>query len=57
MSKDIKLLGLSQTVLELAETNISKVAKYGWGRQGLIALWFGEGDIPTPDFMVYLKSK
>ena len=51
MSKDIKLLGLSQTVVELAETNISKVAKYGWGRQGLIPLWFGEGDIPTPDFI------
>ena len=45
MSKAIEFFGLSQTVAELAETEISKVAKYGWGRQGLIPLWFGEGDV------------
>ena len=27
----------------------SKSATYGWGRQGLIPLWFGEGDVPTPE--------
>ncbi len=42
---------LRQSVTNLAETHIVEVANYGWGRQGLIPLWFGEGDIPTPQFI------
>ena len=42
---------LSTTVNDLPETNIVEVARYGWGRQGLIPLWFGEGDVPTPAFI------
>jgi aspartate/methionine/tyrosine aminotransferase len=57
MSKAIEFFGLSQTVAELAETEISKVAKYGWGRQGLIPLWFGEGDVPTPKYICDTASE
>ncbi|MEX0956999.1 MAG: pyridoxal phosphate-dependent aminotransferase [Rhizobiaceae bacterium] len=33
------------------ESGIVAVANYGWGREGLIPLWAGEGDLPTPDFI------
>ena len=35
-----------------AESGIVEVANYGRGRQGLIPLWVGEGDLPTPAFIV-----
>ncbi|MCP8940010.1 pyridoxal phosphate-dependent aminotransferase [Alsobacter sp. SYSU M60028] len=34
------------------ESGIVEVANYGRGRQGLIPLWVGEGDLPTPGFIV-----
>lgn len=51
MALDFDLSSLSRNVNELSETNIVEVARYGWGRQGLIPLWFGEGDVPTPEFI------
>ena len=51
MASDTDLSSLSETVNDLAETDISKIANYGWGRQGLIPLWFGEGDVATPQFI------
>ena len=33
------------------ESGIVAVANYGRGREGLIPLWAGEGDLPTPDFI------
>ena len=36
---------------QVAVSGIDEVAKYGRGRQGLIALWIGEGDMPTPGFI------
>jgi aspartate/methionine/tyrosine aminotransferase len=33
------------------ESGIVEVCNYGRGRQGLIPLWVGEGDLPTPDFV------
>jgi aspartate/methionine/tyrosine aminotransferase len=33
------------------ESGIVEVFNYGRGRQGLIPLWVGEGDLPTPDFI------
>src|SRR3954447_10979063 len=37
---------------ELApESGIVEVANYGRGRPGLIPLWVGEGDLPTPGFI------
>ena len=38
-------------VENLQETGIVEVAQHGWDRQGLIPLWFGEGDLPTPAFI------
>ena len=32
-------------------SGIEAVANYGRGRPGLIPLWAGEGDLPTPDFI------
>ncbi|MEX0591280.1 MAG: pyridoxal phosphate-dependent aminotransferase, partial [Xanthobacteraceae bacterium] len=32
-------------------SGIVEVMKYGFGRDGLIPLWAGEGDLPTPDFI------
>ena len=32
-------------------SGIEAVANYGRGRPGLIPLWSGEGDLPTPDFI------
>src|SRR5438552_18842666 len=34
------------------ESGIVEVMKYGRGREGLIPLWAGEGDLPTPPFIV-----
>jgi aspartate/methionine/tyrosine aminotransferase len=33
------------------ESGIVEVANYGRGRAGLIPLWIGEGDLPTPSFI------
>lgn len=33
------------------ESGIVEVFNYGRGRQGLIPVWVGEGDLPTPDFI------
>jgi aspartate/methionine/tyrosine aminotransferase len=33
------------------ESGIVEVANYGRGRDGLIPLWVGEGDLPTPSFI------
>ena len=32
-------------------SGIVEAMKYGFGRDGLIPLWAGEGDLPTPDFI------
>ena len=37
---------------DLTESGIVEVFNYGRDRQGLIPLWVGEGDLPTPDFIV-----
>ena len=33
------------------ESGIVAVANYGRGREGLIPLWAGESDLPTPSFI------
>ena len=37
---------------DVAPSGIVEVFDYGRGRQGLIPLWVGEGDLPTPPFIV-----
>lgn len=39
------------------ESGIVAVANYGRGREGLIPLWAGEGDLPTPDFIADAASR
>jgi len=46
-----KVPGLRPVVAGLEETRIVQLVQYGRGRPGLIPLWVGEGDIPTPDFI------
>ena len=36
---------------DVATSGIVEVFNYGRGRQGLIPLWVGEGDLPTPAFI------
>jgi aspartate/methionine/tyrosine aminotransferase len=36
---------------DVASSGIVEVFNYGSGRQGLIPLWVGEGDLPTPPFI------
>ncbi len=38
-------------VTGLPRSGIEEVFTYGLGRQGLIPLWVGEGDLPTPAFI------
>ena len=51
MPATLDLSSLRGAVNDLRETGIVEVATHGWGRQGLIPLWFGEGDVPTPKFI------
>src|ERR1043166_559704 len=39
------------------ESGIGEVMKYGRGRRGLIPLWAGEGDLPTPPFIVEAATR
>lgn len=43
--------GLSASARSLPESGIVEVMNYGRRREGTIALWAGEGDLPTPDFI------
>ena len=52
MNTNGKLFGaLSATAKSLPESGIVEVMNYGRRREGTIALWAGEGDLPTPDFI------
>jgi len=39
------------------ESGIVEVMKYGRGREGMIPLWAGEGDLPTPPFIVEAATR
>ncbi len=45
------LAGLRPEALSAPPSGIVEVMNYGRGRQGLIPLWAGEGDLPTPRFI------
>ena len=48
----MSLTDMLRTEARLAPVSgIEAVANYGRGRPGLIPLWAGEGDLPTPDFI------
>ncbi|WP_026622022.1 aspartate/methionine/tyrosine aminotransferase [Ensifer sp. WSM1721] len=45
------MTSLSPRALSAPESGIVEVVNYARGREGLIPLWVGEGDLPTPDFV------
>ncbi|ACB96769.1 pyridoxal phosphate-dependent aminotransferase [Beijerinckia indica] len=47
----------SPEALAAPESGIVEVFAYGRGRQGLIPLFVGEGDLPTPPFIVEAASR
>ena len=51
MSVETLLPSLNRRIVGIEETGIVRVAQHGWGKEGLIPLWFGEGDLPTPEFI------
>jgi aspartate aminotransferase len=46
-----------ETIRTLEGSKIGDIARYGRGRPGLIPLWFGEGDLPTPAFICDAASQ
>jgi aspartate/methionine/tyrosine aminotransferase len=42
---------LSPRAISAPESGIVEVINYARGREGLIPLWAGEGDLPSPDFV------
>ncbi|WP_028746780.1 pyridoxal phosphate-dependent aminotransferase [Rhizobium mesoamericanum] len=42
---------LSPRAVRAPESGIVEVVNYARGRDGLLPLWVGEGDLPTPDFI------
>ncbi|QRM43141.1 pyridoxal phosphate-dependent aminotransferase [Rhizobium sp. BG4] len=42
---------LSPRAITAPESGIVEVVNYARGREGLLPLWVGEGDLPTPDFI------
>jgi len=46
-----QLSSLRQAARQAPESGIVAVANHGRGRPGLIPLWAGESDLPTPDFI------
>mgnify|MGYP006207649213 CR=1 FL=1 len=42
---------LSPRALAAPESGIVEIINYARGRDGLLPLWAGEGDLPTPDFI------
>lgn len=51
-SREPDWLGEIQPAMRaVAQSGIVEVFNYGRGRQGLIPLWVGEGDAPTPPFI------
>lgn len=49
---DVRLDDLRPEAMGLPLSGIVEIFDYGRNRQGLIPLWVGEGDQPTPDFIV-----
>lgn len=45
------LASLSNRALAAPPSGIIEVVNYARGREGLIPLWAGEGDLPSPDFI------
>ena len=51
------LTALRREARDAPDSGIVEVFNYGRGRPGLIPLWAGEGDLPTPEFIHSATSK
>ena len=51
MNQQELVAALRAEARDAPESGIVEVFNYGRGRQGLIPLWVGEGDLPTPPFI------
>ena len=56
MSDDL-VAALRREARDAPESGIVEVFNYGRGRKGLIPLWVGEGDLPTPGFITDAAAK
>jgi aspartate/methionine/tyrosine aminotransferase len=56
MTQDL-LAALRREAREAPNSGIVEVMNYGRNRPGLIPLWAGEGDLPTPDFICEATSR
>ncbi|MCB1488263.1 MAG: pyridoxal phosphate-dependent aminotransferase [Bauldia sp.] len=52
MSDTVLISSLRAEARDAPESGIVEVFNYGRNRPGLIPLWVGEGDLPTPDFII-----
>src|SRR5690606_20742358 len=50
MQAENLVTGLRPEARDAPESGIVEVFNYGRGRDGLVPLWVGEGDLPTPAF-------
>ncbi|CAN5244278.1 pyridoxal phosphate-dependent aminotransferase [soil metagenome] len=57
MPSDALLAALRTEARDAPESGIVEVFNYGRHRQGLIPLWVGEGDLPTPSFIGDVAAK
>ena len=51
MKADSLISSLRPEAADAPESKIVEVANYGRDREGIIPLWVGEGDLPTPQFI------
>ena len=51
MSHSAPMTAIRPAILDLERNGIGDVAFLGLGRTDIIPLWFGEGDVVTPDFI------
>ena len=42
---------LRSAIRDLAASRIGEISALGMGDPSVIPLWYGEGDLPTPDFI------
>ncbi len=57
MTHETELLSIAREAREAPESGIVEVFNYGRTRKGLIPLWAGEGDLPTPSFISDAAAK
>jgi aspartate aminotransferase len=44
-------MSVRQTIEALPTSRIAEISALGMGDPEVVALWYGEGDLPTPDFI------